>query len=450
MMSADSRFATVMEAAAASQEVCHVPGMAIGILADGEALTEGLGVTDPRAPLGVDADTLFQIGSISKTFAATLAALLAQRGRLDLDAPLTEYLTDFKVADADTTKRVTPRNLLSHNAGWLGDHFEMDNPSLEVAVDRMRWMPQLYPLGELWSYNNAAFYVAGRLLEVVGGKPYTMQIKQEFLDPLGMKNTGYRLTDLLTAKVAMGFTAVYKPEDEAKPGRWYGVGAVDPVGGLSSTVNDLLRWAQFMIDGKDDAGNEILGSDAREALRELRTPGAVDTFSGLSWFTKDVDGVRLMHHGGSMIYQESLLEIAPERNFAFVALTNCERGGESIIPVQKAALREFLKIEDPELETVAGGADHLAQFAGEYRAALSTYDLTIEGDALKLQARPEAGSLSDVKSPEPPPTRLALTERKDILKALDVPYTGALAEFLRNDQGEIVWMRIGGRVHRRQ
>jgi CubicO group peptidase (beta-lactamase class C family) len=449
-MSADSRFAAVIEAAAASREACHVPGMAIGVLADGEELTEGLGVTDPRAPLGVDADTLFQIGSISKTFAAALTALLAQRGRLDLDAPLRDYLPEFQVADADATKRVTPRHLLSHNAGWLGDHFEMDNPSLELAVARMRWMPQLYPLGELWSYNNAAFYVAGRLLEVVGGKPYAMQITQEFLNPLGMSDTGYRLTDLLTAKVAMGFSAVYKPEDEAKPGRWYGVGAVDPVGGLSSTVNNLLRWARFMIDGKDNAGNEILNEASREALRELRTPGAVDTFSGLSWFTQDVEGVRLMHHGGSMIYQESLLLIAPERNVAFVALTNSERGSESIRPVKKAALSAFLDITEPELETVEGTAATLAQYAGEYQAALSAYNLTIEGNTLLLKARPEAGSLAQVKSPEPPPTRLALTERQDILKALDVPYTGTLAEFLGDDQGEIVWMRIGGRVHRKQ
>ena len=449
-MSVDPRFAVVMEVAASSREACHVPGMAVGILADGEAFTEGLGVTDPRAPLGIDAGTLFQIGSISKTFAAVLAALLAQRGKLDLDAPLTDYLPEFQVADADATKRATPRHLLSHNAGWLGDHFEMDNPSLELAVARMRWMPQLYPLGELWSYNNAAFYVAGRLLEVVGGKPYAMQIKQEFLDPLGMKDTGYRLTDLLTAKVAMGFSAVYKDDDEARPGRWYGVGAVDPVGGLSSTVNDLLRWARFMIDGKDDAGNEILNSETRAALRELRTPGAVDSFSGLSWFTEDVDGVRLMHHGGSMIYQESLLLIAPERNFAFVALTNSERGSESIRPVKKAALDAFLTIAEPELETVEADAETLQPYAGDYEAALSAYELTMDGDTLVLKARPEAGSLSEVKSPEPPPTRLALTERTDILKAIDVPWTGSLAEFLRDDQGEIVWMRIGGRVHRRK
>ena len=147
-MSADSRFATVMETAAAAVEACHVPGMAVGVLVMGKCLTEGLGVTDPRAPLGVDADTLFQIGSISKTFAGTLAALLAQRGRLDLDAPLTEYLPEFRVADADTSKRVTPRNLLSHNAGWLGDHFEMDTHHWKPQWRACGWMPQLYPLGE--------------------------------------------------------------------------------------------------------------------------------------------------------------------------------------------------------------------------------------------------------------------------------------------------------------
>lgn len=78
----------------------HVPGVAIGILADGEARSAGLGVTDPRAPLEVDGDTLFQIGSISKTFTAALAALLAQRGLLDLDAPLRQYMPSFQVADA--------------------------------------------------------------------------------------------------------------------------------------------------------------------------------------------------------------------------------------------------------------------------------------------------------------------------------------------------------------
>ena len=59
----------------------------------------------------------------------------------------------------------------------------------------MRWLPQTYPLGQLWSYNNASFYIAGRLIEVITGKPYAQVAKEELLDPLGMTNTGFRLTD---------------------------------------------------------------------------------------------------------------------------------------------------------------------------------------------------------------------------------------------------------------
>lgn len=440
------RWTTVLAEAARSRTEFHVPGMAIGILADGEVQTGGVGVTDPRAPLDVDGETLFQIGSISKTFAAALAALLAQRGQLDLDAPVRDYLPWFQVADADATKQVTTRILLSHTAGWLGDYFDMTNPSLQNATERMRWQPQTYPIGKFWSYNNASFYVAGHLLEVVAGKPYQLAIKQEFLDPLGMQNTAYRLTDLLTAKVAMGFTAIYEEGQEAKPGRWYGVGAVDAIGGLSSTVNDLLRWAKFTIDGKNDAGEEVLSVQSRELLRDLRHPAAVNGSVGLAWFTRDIDGVRVMSHGGSMIYQQSTLQIAPEKGFAFVALTNSERGSESITPVLKTALQTYLGLTEPELAKVEATPEALASYVGDYQGALSTYALYQEDSVLWLRAVHSDDSASTDSSPQPPPTRLSLTERADTLVALDPPFKGNYAEILRNDAGDVAWLRIGGRI----
>lgn len=440
------RWTTVLAEAARSRTEFHVPGMAIGILADGEVQTGGVGVTDPRAPLDVDGQTLFQIGSISKTFAGTLAALLAQRGKLDLDAPVRDYLPTFQVADAEATAKVTTRDLLSHRAGWLGDYFEMNNPSLQNATERMRWQPQTYPLGKFWSYNNASFYVAGHLLEVVAGKPYALAIKQEFLDPLGMKDTGYRLTDLLTAKVAMGFTAVYEEGQEAKPGRWYGVGAVDAVGGLSSTVSDLLRWAKFFIDGKNDAGEEMLTAESLATLRELRVPGAVSNFNSLAWFTRDLDGVRVMGHGGSMIYQQSSFQIAPEKGFAFVALTNSERGSESITPVWKTAVQTYLGVSEKDLAKVEAPQETLESYVGTYQGALSTYTLYLEDGVLWLRAVHSDESASAESSPQPPPTRLSLTERADTLVALDPPFKDNLSEILRDDAGAVAWLRTGGRI----
>ena len=449
-MPQDGRWEQVLDTAQEARERYHVPGAAIGILADGKTKTTGLGVTDVRAPLEVDGETLFQIGSISKTFTAALAALLAQRGQLDLDAPLRRYLPDFQVANPDASERATPRILFSHTAGWLGDFFETDNPSLESATARMRWLPQISPLGQLWSYNNAAFYVAGRLIEVLTGKPFARVAQEELLTPLGMKDTGYRLTDLLTAKVAMGFSAVYDDGDTPNPGRWYGVGAVDPVGGLSSTARDVLRWARFTIDGRDDAGNEILSQESRALLRELRVPAGLGEYVGLTWSTRDAGAaqIRLMSHGGSMRFQTSRLVIAPERGFALVVLTNSERGEEMIDNVDKSALRVYLDIEEPEPQTVPAGREALAPFVGRYSAALADYTLDLEDDTLWLRARRNRAAPGEDISPPIPPSRLALTTDPDVLLALDPPFENARAEFLR-ESGEITWLRFGSRVHRR-
>ena len=233
----------------------------------------------------------------------------------------------------------------------------------------MRWLPQTYPLGQLWSYNNASFYVAGRLIEVITGKTFAQVVRDELLTPLGMSDTGYRLTDLLTAKVAMGFSAVYGEEGTPQPGRWYGVGAVDPVGGLSSTAKDMLRWARFTIDGRDDEGKESISQASRELLRELRVPAEVQEFVGLCWFTRDLGGVRLMSHGGSMRYQQSRLIIAPERGFAIIALTNSERGSE-MIDRRKPPSPAISISRRRRRKPVPADRATLAPYEGRYHAAL--------------------------------------------------------------------------------
>src|SRR4051812_21796697 len=95
-----------------------VPGVALGIIQDGAIETMGFGVTSVENPLPVDADTLFQIGSISKTFTATAIVRLVEAGMLDLDAPLRRYLPDLRLADEGVAERVTLRHVLSHRGGW--------------------------------------------------------------------------------------------------------------------------------------------------------------------------------------------------------------------------------------------------------------------------------------------------------------------------------------------
>lgn len=151
----------------------QVPGLALGIIQDGQWFAEGFGVTSIKNPLPVTTDTLFQIGSTSKTVTATIIMILTEQGKLELDAPVKTYLPNLELKDADVAARVTVRHLLNHTAGWAGDLFvgtgDGDN-ALELYVQKMRDLPQLTPLGEVWHYNNAAFGLAGRVIEVVTGQ----------------------------------------------------------------------------------------------------------------------------------------------------------------------------------------------------------------------------------------------------------------------------------------
>ena len=267
--------------------------------------------------------------------------------------------------------------------------------------------------------------------------------------PLGMKDSAYRIEDVLTPKVAMGFSAVYEDGQTPQPGRWYGQGAISAGGGISSTARDMLRWAQFTIDGHDDAGTELLSPPSRALLSELRYPNGPDSYVGFTWFTRDAAGTRLMSHAGSMLFQTSTLLIAPAHGFALIILTNSERGYELIERVSKEALRAYLDIEEPATKPLPGSVEALAPYAGHYTAAIANIKVGLADDTLWMKpVRKRVGSSEQV-SPPTPPSRLALTAQPDVLLALDPPFTGGRAAFLRDDTGAIAWLRSGSRLYRR-
>ena len=146
----------------------HVPGVAVGILHNGETYTAGFGVTNVDHPLPVTDDTLFQIGSISKTFTGSLIMQLVAQSKVDLDATVRTYLPDFKLADEQAAANATIRHLLTHTGNWVGDFFIETGEGDDAAaryVARMAELSQLAPLGTVFSYNNAGFYVLGHIIE---------------------------------------------------------------------------------------------------------------------------------------------------------------------------------------------------------------------------------------------------------------------------------------------
>src|SRR5689334_22637608 len=137
----------------------EVPGVAVGIVHDGEEHYAYAGVTNVENPLPVDESTVFQFGSTGKTYTATAVMRLVEQGKVDLDAPVRTYVPELRLKDEDVAAKVTVLQLLNHTAGWSGDFMDdMGNgdDALEKFVAAMEFIEQVTPLGATVSYNNAS------------------------------------------------------------------------------------------------------------------------------------------------------------------------------------------------------------------------------------------------------------------------------------------------------
>src|SRR4030095_1421966 len=167
------------------RERTRVPGVAVGRLQGGASLVACDGITHVEHPLPVDETTLFQIASLTKPFTATALVRLACEGKLDLAAPVQRVLPEFRLPRAEWTDRVRLQDLLTHKNGWAGDRFFIRAPrerTLAGLVAEFADNEQLAEPGTVWSYDNAAFSVAGRLIEGVCGQPYTDALRRTVLD----------------------------------------------------------------------------------------------------------------------------------------------------------------------------------------------------------------------------------------------------------------------------
>jgi len=449
----DERFKTLCATVVADMERLHVPGVVVGLTHEETEQIAGFGVTSVEHPLPVNAETLFQIGSITKTFVGTAVMRLVEQGTLDLDAPLRRYLPDLRMKDETVAARVTLRHLLTHTGGWVGDYFNdfgSGADALATMVDKVAELPQLTPLGEIWSYNNSGFYLAGRVIEVVTGKCFETALRELVLAPLGMEHSYFFAEEVMTHRFAVGHEI---EEERAKVARPWPIGrAAHPAGGLVCTAGDLLRYARFhMGDGTATDGTRLL---TPESLALMQTPLFTATghsLIGITWWITTVDGVRIITHGGGTNGQISQLSIVPDRGFAIVVLTNAGRGGQITGATVKSALKSYLDLDEPAVTPIDSPAATLEAYAGRYVSPMRELDLTVHEGAFMLKVTPKGGFPTPDSPPgtPPPPVRMALYA-EDRAVALDPPMKDALAEFLRDADGNVVWLRAGGRVHARQ
>jgi CubicO group peptidase (beta-lactamase class C family) len=253
-MTPEELFNSICERVPEALESYKVPGAVLGITCCGQDLVRGFGVTKVNHPLHVDENTLFQFGSITKTFSATAVMRLVEAGRLSLEEPIRRYLPDFSMRDPAVTAELTMRHLLTHTSGFEGDFFpETDNgdDALAKFVALMAQLPQLTPLGTVWSYNNAALALAGRVIEVLTEKTYEAALKELVLLPLGLNQSFLFPTEVMVHRFAVGHASWKDRTMVLHP--WQLTRASAAEGGITASVTDLLRYARFHLgDGTNE------------------------------------------------------------------------------------------------------------------------------------------------------------------------------------------------------
>jgi CubicO group peptidase (beta-lactamase class C family) len=448
----DADFEMLSTVVVAAMRRLSVPGVAVGVLANGRQYMAGFGITSVENPLPVTADTLFQIGSTTKTVTGMMIMRLVEQTLIDLDEPVRTYIPDFRLKDWDAEATVTVRHLLTHMSGWAGDYFSdtgNGDDCLARFVVEMAELPQLVPPGSIWAYNNAGFSLAGRIIEVVTGKTYEEAAQALVLEPMAMTNSFFYPADVISRRFAAG----HRVDDKNGPvvsRPWALARAAHSAGGLCSSIRDQLRYARFHLgDGTAPGGEQLLSRETMHAMQSPHFPANLGRQMGLSWILKELDGQKIVLHGGATNGQLSAFLMVPGRDFAITVLTNAEEGGMLHDEVTNWALDHYLGLKEPEVTHLTLGQEELSQYLGMYEAQMMRLRLYVEGQQLMVQATP-LGGFPDKDSPAPPappPSRLAFYET-DRAIALDPPLVNSKIEFLRDENSQLAWLRTS-RLFRR-
>jgi CubicO group peptidase (beta-lactamase class C family) len=332
-----------------------VPGAVVGVLADGQITEIPAGVLGVRTKVPVTADSIFQLGSITKVFTATLVMQLVDEGILGLETPVAEVLPGFRVANADVGRAVTIRHLLTHTSGIDGDIFTDTGRGADCLaryVEQLETAEQVHPLGGGFSYCNTGFIILGRVVEWIVGCSWDEVVRDRLVTPLQLTATVTLPEEALLHRAAIGhFTAAH---GQPSPTREWGFPrSLGPAGGVISSVHDLLVFARAYLEGGQTRNGQALVSpasvramtDSQVELPDLATP--IDSW-GLGWFRCGWREHRLFGHDGGAIGQRAYLRILPERNFAVAVLSNGGDHGALAGDVLGAAFEEIAGIPRPD------------------------------------------------------------------------------------------------------
>ena len=313
-------------------------GLAVGVIRDGQLRHfYGHGLADIASRTPVTEDTVFRIGSITKTFTAIAVLQLSERGLIDLDAPAGGYLRAYRLIPAKPGHRPpTVRQLLTHTAGLpqllyparafqpvLGETVAYGQrvPALaEFYRGRLRLIAEP---GTRHTYSNHGFATLGQIVEDVTGQPLAHLFRDRIFGPLGMTGTDLARSDRISARLATGYTLRAGGPHPVRDRDLVTAGA----GGIYSTTADMARYLAALLAGGSGEHGQILKPETLASMfaphyqPDPRLPGV-----GLAFFRRNLDGHLVVGHDGLVPGFNSQMSLAPHDGTGVVAFTNGARG----------------------------------------------------------------------------------------------------------------------------
>ena len=398
----------------------EVPGAAVAIVQDGETfLAQGYGVRDITADAPVDADTVFQLASNTKSMTAFVAGTLVDHGLIGWDTPVSQVLPELELQDMYATRFVTLRDLLSHRSGlpaFFGDtlgYLGYDRPEL---LRRLRFIAPGSSFREVAAYSNLGFFIAGEVIARLTGGTWEDAVRERLLQPLGMSRSAPAATDVPADGNMSAHHGVIEGELRVVPIDDHGVHGA--AGSAVSTATDLAVWMQMLLAGGEGNGQRLV---TEETVRDMFAPSMVSDISfseappidassgfsyGLGWGNFHYHGYEVIEKGGALAGVRSVVCMVPKLRAGIAVLANRNL---TYLPeaIRAFALEQWLGAADfdmqAEIESRTSAIDELfaaaplpasrvpatvplEYLAGSYENALyGAAEVIIDGEDLRLE-----------------------------------------------------------------
>jgi CubicO group peptidase (beta-lactamase class C family) len=369
-----------------------VPGVAVAVVFQDEVVhLGGYGVREAGKNEPVDADTVFQLASISKSISSTAVAAVVGDGVVSWDSRVSKLLPDFALSDHWVTGEVTIRDCFSHRTGlpaFAGDDLEDLGYDRDEILHRLRFLPSASSFRSAYAYTNFVLTAGAAAAAAAAETPWEDLIATRLYQPLGMTSTSSRFDDFMARSnrarghvlVDGAYVAKYQREPQAQA----------PAGGVSSNVRDLAQWVRLLLGRGTIDGAEIVNA---EALSEAHRPHMATShpenpetsrtgFYGLGWnVSYDARGrVRLSHSGAFLQGAGTTVALLPAEQLGIVVLTNAQPIG-----LAEAISLSFIDLAD----TGRIAADYLDVVGGVIAAQLApTYGTAVDYSTPPADAEP--------------------------------------------------------------